>query len=103
MAVDPYQTFLNTLATSEGDFEDRLTKLAELGMKHQEAARKKNYYRDLELDGIGGSLDTLIGAIDNNDSLKQAEYQLSAYRGEAGNNAEHKMNALTLQGKIEGK
>jgi hypothetical protein len=101
MAVDPYQTFLDTLATSEGDFEDRLVKLAELGVKHQEAARRKNYYKDLELDGIGSSLDTLIGVIDNPETAKEAEYQVAAYRGEAGSNIEHKINVMTLQNKLE--
>ena len=101
MAVDPYQTFLDTLAVSEGDFEDRLTKLAELGVRHQEAAWRKNYYKDLELDGIGGSLDTLIGVIDNPEGVKEAEYQLAAYRGEAGSNVEHKINAMALQNKLE--
>ena len=73
------------------------------GLAMKEANRKEAIYKDVELDGIGTSLDSLVSAIDNVDSLGTAEAQLALYEKEAGSNAEHRINALTLRENINRK
>ena len=63
---------------------DAFSQAWEMGIATKEANRKEAYYKDLELDGIGTSLDSLVSAIDNVDSLGTAEAQLALYEKEAG-------------------
>ena len=67
------------------------------GIEQREYNRKEKYYKDLELDGVSTSLDSLILAIDNVGALDQAEHQIAAYEKDAGSNAEHRLNAMTLR------
>ena len=84
-------------------FLDAFSSAIELGELQKGYDRQEAYYKDQELDGIGTSLDGLISAIDNVDSLGTAEAQLALYEKEAGSNAEHRINAMSMKENINKK
>lgn len=82
---------------------DTFAEAYSMGIEAKERERKDKYYKDLELDGISDSLDSLISIVDNTGSLETAEAQLGVYEDKAGSNAEHKIKAMALREAINTK